>query len=158
MSYNHGQAEKRFEETWKRLRKEYKEAGMSDEAIEEMYRFDRDVFNRDRAFIEHKHISPSPNNGYSDEDDEEDYEEPAFAVSDESSPEHSRYWWIEEIENPMLATYIKSLSQEEIELITLYYFEGFSQSEIAKRMGKSQQAVSKRIAKFEKIKNNIKNF
>lgn len=53
MTYNHCKAYIEFQKTWKRLRKEYKEAGMSDDAIEKIYQFDVCVFNRDRAFIEH---------------------------------------------------------------------------------------------------------
>ena len=70
----------------------------------------------------------------------------------------SRFWWVEEIENPMLAAFVKSLSHEDMELVTMAYFEGYSQDEIGKRVGLTQQAVSKRLAKFEKIKENIKNF
>ena len=158
MAYNHGKEEKQFQRMWRRFRKEYREAGMSDEAIEEMYRFDRDVFNRDRAFEIHRHIPLPMNNYYSDEYDPDYYEEPEYPVSDESSPEHSRYWWTEEIDNPMLAAYIKTLSSKDIDLITMFYFEGFTQKEIAEKMVVSQQAVSKRLAQFERIKKKIKNF
>ena len=152
MAYNHGREERQFHMMWRKLRKEYKEAGMSDEAIEKMYLFDRDVFNRDRAFERRRHILLPNNNYYSDEDDSDYYEEPEYPVSDDSSPDHSRYWWIEEIEDPMLATFIKMLSLKDIELITMFYFEGFTQKEIAEKKGISQQAVSKRLAQFERIK------
>lgn len=152
MAYNSAREEKRFKMMWRKLRKEYKAAGMSEEAIEEMYRFDWDVFNRDRAFYRRRHI-PKPNNSYySDESDPDCFEELELAVTDESSPAHSRYWWIEEIENPMLAAFIEMLSLKDIELITMFYFEGFTQKEIAKKKGISQQAVSKRLAQFERIK------
>jgi hypothetical protein len=36
MSYNHGKESKIFEEKWKKLRKESREAGMTDEAIDEI--------------------------------------------------------------------------------------------------------------------------
>ena len=158
MAYNHGREEKKFQIMWKKLRKEYKDAGMSDEAIEKMYLFDRDVFNRDRAFEIHRHIPLPMNNYYSDEDDPDYYEEPEYPVSDDSSSAHSRYWWIEEIDIPMLTAYIKTLSLQDIELITMFYFEGFTQKEIAEKKGITQQAVSKRLAQFERIKKNIKNF
>lgn len=158
MAYNYAREEKRFKMMWRKLRKEYKAAGMSDEAIEEMYRFDWDVFNRDRAFYRRRHIPKPNNNYYSDENDPDCFEEPEHAVTDESSPTHSRYWWIEEIENPMLAAYIKTLSSKDIELITLFYFEGYTQEEIAEKLGISQPAVCKRFARFEKIKKNIKIF
>ena len=155
MSYNHGRSEKLFAEAWKKLRKEYKEAGMSDEAIEEMYRFDRNVFNRDRAYMEHRHIDSHVYNGASDEDSGDGVYEPTLAVSDDLSQEHSRYWWIEEIENPLILAYIKELSQIDIEIITLCVFEGFEQKAAAEIVGLSPATLCYR---FNKIKKNLKNF
>lgn len=152
MSYNHGKEERFFEQRWKKLRKEYREAGMTEEAIEKIYLFDKDVFNRDRAYFEHLHVSFTEYNGYSDEEEGETLDEPELSVSDELSTDHSRYWWVEEIDNPILAAYIKSLSKDDIELITMYYFEGYNQNEIAEQIGVSQRAVSKRIAKLKKYK------
>lgn len=154
MLYNHYKAYKEFKEMWKQLRKDYKEAGMSDEAIEKIYQYDLYVFNRDRAFIEHMY--PQPLNTGVDEDIL------VFCgvmdITVQESSLYSRLWWIEEIENPMLATFIKSLSRKDIELVTMAYFEGYSQEEIGKKLGISQQAVSKRLDKFEAIKESIKNF
>ena len=45
MGFNYAREYKLFEEKWERLRAEYRKAGMSEEAIEEMYKFDRAFFN-----------------------------------------------------------------------------------------------------------------
>ena len=66
MAYNSAREEKRFKMMWRKLRKEYKAAGMSEEAIEEMYRFDWDVFNRDRAFYRRRHDPLVSKGDYSD--------------------------------------------------------------------------------------------
>lgn len=49
MEFNYGLERKRFDGEWERLRKSYHEAGMSEEAIEKMYKFDLKVFNRRRT-------------------------------------------------------------------------------------------------------------
>ena len=158
MAYNSAREEKRFKMMWRKLRKEYKAAGMSDEAIEEMYRFDWSVFNRDRAFYRRRHIPQQKNNNYSDTDDPDCFEEPEHAITDENSPAHSRFWWIEELDNPLITAYIKRLSDMDMEILTLYVFEGYEQEIIAQKLGVSQQVISYRIGKIKKIIKNIKNF
>ena len=157
MAYNHGKELRKFLRKWKKLRKEYKEAGMSDEAIEEMFLFDKKEFKRNRVFMEHIHFDlPKNNTGSDGEKDENEFEQEdeefEVAVSDEYSAAHSRYWWVERIENPKLVAYLKSLSREELELITLSYIERYTQKEIAEILGISQPAVCKKFAKIEKNK------
>ena len=53
MKFNKGYEWKKFEEEWKRLRREYAAAGMDEAAIEAMYEFDRGVFNSNRRYAEH---------------------------------------------------------------------------------------------------------
>ena len=62
-----------------------------------------------------------------------------------------RYWWIEEIDDPELAKKIKTLSKDDIELITLHVYESFTQEEIGEQLGISQRAVGKRIEKLRNI-------
>ena len=40
MKFNNGSERVRLENRWKKLRIQYREAGMSEEAIQEMYNFD----------------------------------------------------------------------------------------------------------------------
>ena len=61
------------------------------------------------------------------------------------------YWWIEEIEDEELAYRVKCLSSDEIEMLTLLAFDGYTQAEAAKKMG-----IPYRTFKF-KLRN-IKNF
>lgn len=46
--------------------KEYLALGMPEEAVDEMYRFDLDVFNRDRAYI--THTQRMPDTSFHDDD------------------------------------------------------------------------------------------
>ena len=52
MSFNKGYELKKFEAHWEKLRIEYAAAGMTKEAIQKMYDYDRQQFNSERTFIE----------------------------------------------------------------------------------------------------------
>ena len=45
MAFNKGYELKKFEAHWEKLRIEYAEAGMADDAIQKMYDYDRQQFN-----------------------------------------------------------------------------------------------------------------
>ena len=76
-----------------------------------------------------------------------------LSVDIELSDSGDRYWWVKEINDPELAQKIKKLSKDEIELITLYVFEHYTQVEIAAMFGISQRAISKRLEKIKKLLN-----
>ena len=96
-----------------------------------------------------------------DEDDEDDDDEEKLSIFDkfkdvlttsiEESGNKSRYWWVEEIENPNLVRSIRSLSTEQLELLTLVVIDGYGQVEIAELMKVSQSAISQRLATIKKI-------
>ena len=48
MKFNNGSERVRLENRWKKLRIQYREAGMSEDAIQAMYQFDLDVLNAER--------------------------------------------------------------------------------------------------------------
>ena len=73
-----------------------------------------------------------------------------MSVTDDDSLFHSRYWWIEQLNTPELIQAAKSLSDEDKELLTLYAFDGYSQSEIAEFYGIAQKNVSKKISRIKK--------
>ncbi len=52
MSFNKGYELKKFEAHWEKLRIEYAAAGMTEDAIQKMYDYDRQQFNSERTFIE----------------------------------------------------------------------------------------------------------
>ena len=52
MAYNHAGVEKKFREEWKRRETEYRNLGMTDEQIQEIYKFERESFNSDRRYYE----------------------------------------------------------------------------------------------------------
>ena len=62
----------------------------------------------------------------------------------------SRYGWVEEIEDPQMSARLRSLSPEDLELLTRYVFDGYTQTELAHQYGISQKNIHK---KWQRIKN-----
>ena len=61
--------------------------------------------------------------------------------------------WIGEIENEQLLTALETLKVEDLEIITMYAYEGYDITEISKVYGVSRPTISikiKRITKFLK--------
>ena len=133
MSYNHGREFKKFQAHQRRLRRQYEQLGMPESDIEALYQGDLQEFNDDRRHEEHNPIRL-------------DVCEPLVAPEGGG---HSRLWWVEEISNPALVGRLKSLSEADLELLTLFVFDGFGQVEIAQRLGVSQVAVSKKITRLK---------
>ena len=50
MSFNNGNERRKLNAKWEQLRVQYREAGMSEEAIQAMYEFDLGVLNSERAY------------------------------------------------------------------------------------------------------------
>lgn len=59
----------------------------------------------------------------------------------------SRFWWIDEIDDDRLAEKLKTLTHKEVELVTLYAYEKFTQEKTGGMLGISQMPISKRVAK-----------
>ena len=162
MGFNNGLERKRFEAKQKALRAEYEKHGMSEEQIQKLYEYDLADFNSDRRYITHT----QPINLADLETDEDARAESgrnplfekfreALSVSDNEKLSNSRCGWIEEINDPRLAEKLKRLSPDDLELLTLLVFDGYSQMEIAQIRGVSQGSVSQKIGTIKKL---LKNF
>ena len=53
MGFNYGLEKKNFDSQWAVTRKQYEDAGMSNEAIQAMYDYDWSVFNANRSYQNH---------------------------------------------------------------------------------------------------------
>ena len=144
MGFNYAREIIKFEKRWKRLKAKYRQLGMSEEAIKDIYEFDREVFKSNRIFYLH-------NIFVSDLSD-------SMIEADDYSSFYSRLWWIEEIEDPVLLAFIKGLSLRDIEIITLCMIEGFEQKKAAKKLGIPYTTLNYRYKKIKKILKNIFDF
>ena len=128
---------------------------MSSEAIQAMYDYDWSVFNANRSYQNHTQEIAAP----SFEQSEESYSplmnkyQEAVSVTDTYHETKSRFAWIGEIENEQLLTALETLKTEDLEIITMYAYEGYDITEISKVYGVSRPTISikiKRITKFLK--------
>ncbi|WP_055185424.1 sigma factor-like helix-turn-helix DNA-binding protein, partial [Faecalibacterium prausnitzii] len=157
MGFNYGLEKKNFDSRWAVTRKQYEDAGMSSEAIQAMYDYDWSVFNANRSYQNHTQEMAAP----SFEQSEESYSplmdkyREAISVTDTYHETKSRFAWIGEIEDERLLSALENLSDVDLELITLYAYEGYDTVEISKAFGTTKQNISKKI---HRITNFIKNF
>lgn len=166
MSWNNGYEKKAFLRKQEKQAKYYASLGMTDEQIAVMRATDEEEFKSER--LHRIHTQPLDVNIFFESDcDESDNAllekfGDRISVSLEDSNDFSRYWWIEELDTPELAKAIKALPQEEIELLTMLAFDEMTHQEIGKKLGISQQAVTKKISqigsRLRKISKNAKIF
>jgi sigma-70, region 4 len=161
MGFNYGLEKKKFDAEWEKLRREYRAAGMDEAAIQEMYEYDWQGFNAERAY--RNHTQSMPDQRFDDDGDAAGDDNSAmlvkfidrFSVMPRETDEDRRYGWLDEIDSPELSAALHRLSPEDIELLTLYAFDGYGVTEIAVMQGVSHPTISK---KLKRIKNILKKF
>ena len=157
MGFNYGLEKKNFDSRWAVTRKQYEDAGMSSEAIQAMYDYDWSVFNANRSYQNHTQEMAAP----SFEQSEESYSplmnkyQEAVSVTDTYRETKSRFTWIGEIEDERLLSALENLSEDDLKLLTLYTYEGYTVTEISKVLGVSQPTIS---IKIKRITNFLKKF
>ena len=157
MGFNYGLEKKNFDSQWAMTRKQYEDAGMSSEAIQAMYDYDWSVFNANRSYQNHTQEMAAPSFKQSEESYSplmNKYQE-AISVTDTYHETKSRFAWIGEIEDENLLSALERLSDDDLEILTLYIYEGYSTVELSKVYGIAHQNISKRIIK---ITNFLKKF
>ena len=157
MAFNKGYELKKFEAHWEKLRIEYAAAGMAEDAIQKMYDYDRQQFNSERTCIERTQEFTAP--AYESTEEEASplmlrYQE-AITTTDTYHETKRSFAWIGEIEDERLLTALEHLKKEDLEIITLYAYEGYSVVELSKVYRIAHQNISKRIARITKF---LKNF
>ena len=120
MEFNNRRERKRFETEWAKLRQEYHNAGMSEDAIQSLYLFDFSVFKRSRSIAAWEEPF---------ENESEDGESKEYALlhryasllskDDTYFADADRFSWIERISDEALYTKLQALSEQDKELLTL---------------------------------------
>ena len=150
MGFYYATERKRFEREWAKLRRDYEAAGMSAEAIQLLYEFDLEFFRSQRTYENHTQVMPSEYIG----DDNSGHSTlfRKFAISTVTFDEADfvgRYAWVDTIENQDLLQHLRQLSKDDLELLTLYVIEEFTQSEIAQKLGCNQSVISKKLKRIK---------
>lgn len=155
MKFNYASERKRMEHEFEEIAKQCRAAGITEEEIEGIHRFMLDELNSNRRFYTH---TQSLNGfAFSDGDAADESQSPLFetyieqlSVCQCEISEWGRLYWIEDIDNPQIANWIKTLSQTDIEFLTLIFVDNLKQKQIAKLWGCSEAAISKKKARLIK--------
>ena len=117
-----------------------------------MYNFDVQVVNSEQRYYRH-----SKDLAFNDADTEDthsnDRYEEAILMADTYRETKSRFTWIGEIEDERLLSALEKLKEEDLKILTLYAYDGYTVTEISKVLRCSQPTISikiKRITKFLK--------
>lgn len=155
MKFNYGYERKRMELEFVKIAEQCKAAGASEEEIEDIHRFMLDELNSDRRF--YRHTQSLDGFAFSDGDVADESRSPLFEIYIEQLSvcqgeisEWGRLDWIEDIDDLQLLKWFRTLSQKDIEFLTLIFVDGLQQKQAAKLYGCSEAAVSKRKARLLK--------
>ena len=150
MVYNYNQEKHAFDQRWTYLHKVYSHAGMSETAIADIYKFDKEEFNCTRREREHALVSlDSPN--FEEGSCGLDLFALGYYTRDSYSTVPEKYAWIDQIQDETLYSRLLQLSGDDKELLTLIAFEGFSVREAAAVFHISVQAIYKRLKKIGRL-------
>lgn len=136
MGYNYSQEKRKFDAEWRKKEAWYRESGMSEEAIQEIFAYDWAEFNTTRRFYR-----------YLEDVDMERIPEKSCDILEAALSKE----WIELLDSPETVRKIRKLPVDYIEIIEMLYFEKLTQREIAERMSCSQQNIAKKIEKIKKV-------
>ena len=155
MSWNDGYERKMFAKRQKKQAEEYRALGMTEEQIQAMYEFDLEQFRSERRH--RMHTQPLQVEEFEENDaDESDntllnefFDELTCTI--ETSGDKSRYWWVEEIDDSETVKKIKSLSERDLEILTLMVIDELTHEEIAKIMGVCVRTIERVNARFKNL-------
>ena len=156
MGFNYAKERREFEAEWKKLRQQYREAGFLEDKIDLMYDFDDEAFRKRRGYVNHNQFLPPEDFGGDGEQRTSLFGKfECLAAAPDEGAFTSRSNWVDGLSDPALTYRLKLLKQTDLELLTLFVIEGYSQTEIARLQGCSQKNISLKITR---IKNFLKNF
>lgn len=154
MKFNYASEKRKFERMWERLRKEYREAGMSEENIQKMYEYDWDMFKKERVFCMHNQYIPD--SVFENGDPKDEGQNPLLYKFREQMSMEDEYFadeknhWISEINNYDLLKGLEILSEEQFELLERAIVKEESLEKIAEDMGIGYFAVANRLSRIKK--------
>lgn len=157
MKWNNAHEYALFREEQKKLRKKYLAAGMTEEQIRAMYKFDLKYLNlRQREARHTQRLAVTAD----DEEKNTETQNPLLKKflhnlsTEDTHFEDDRFSWIEQIESKKLYKALKALSEADKEIITML-LEGYQQKDIAIKFGVKKAAISRKIGRLKEF---IKNF
>ena len=140
MGFNYAIEKAKFEREWTQLRVEYEKAGMSNEKINILHDYDWENFKKERIYAIHtqEFREAQYDNGNSQEDKSPLFKKFLSAIS---------RW--DNYTDERLAARLKELSQEDLELLTQFIIQGFTQSDLEQMGYGKQYKISRRISRLK---------
>lgn len=155
MKFNYASERKRMEREFAAIAEQCRVAGIAEELIEDIHRNMLDELNSDRRF--YTHTQSLDGFEFSDGETADESRSPLFeryieqlSVCPSEISEWGRHDWINDINDPQLKNWIDTLSQEDVEFLTLIFADDLTQKQIAELRGCSEAAVSKKKARLFK--------
>jgi hypothetical protein len=152
MGFNYAIEKAKFEREWTQLRVEYEKAGMSNEKINILHDYDWENFKKERIYAIHtqEFREAQYDNGNSQEDKSPLFKKFLSAISRwDNYAASTSTGWIEDITDERLAARLKELSQEDLELLTQFIIQGFTQSDLEQMGYGKQYKISRRISRLK---------
>ncbi len=152
MSFNYGREKRAFDKEWEHLEAEYRAAGMDQKEIQKMKEFDWKWFCSERTY--HNHVQTLPTGNFEKDSDalfKQARPEAMITQWDAGDVDHTRFGWLSAVEDEALYRKLRTLSDKDLELLTLLYVDGYQQAEVARKMNCSRNSVHKRLKKIKKI-------
>ena len=148
MGFYYASEKRKFDREWERLTKEYAEAGMSESDIAQMRAFDWDWFRSRRVYAQHNQQFPDmermEENGYS-------VLVHCFTEIPDMLADTDYNGWLDTISDEKLHKRLCSLKKTDLELLTLIVMYGYSQVEVAQKLGCAQSTICHRLQRIKRI-------
>lgn len=147
MGFNYGKKRSEKEKEFEKIATICRDNGMTEINIENIHRLLLNELNSDRRYYTHTQSYSVQFSGK--EVAEESYSSlhkrffDQFSTAQYGISEWERHSWVEDIDSPEIVSWLKTLPEHDIELLTLI-MEGMSQTEIAAMCGYSIPSISKR--------------
>lgn len=155
MGYNYGYSRAKMETAFEIAAEEYRNAGVSKEWIEYIYKLDLADLNNERKFYRHTVFIEGvkfSSDEYADESNSplyKDYSE-KFCATEVEISEWERYDWIENLDDFELIAWARTLKPADIALLTYQIQDDLLQTDIARLLRVSDAAISKRMKRIRK--------
>lgn len=137
MIYNHAKAEAKFRKEWEKKVRFYKKNGMTQEQIDSIYQFEREVFNSNRRFYEY--CVGLQTEGYN----------PNLSV-ESIFERYDADTWTDALDEE-LQKQLKKFKPVQLKAFYLYRVDGYTQDEISEILTTPQCSISRWISEIAKI-------
>ena len=130
---------------------------MTEDQIRAMYDFDKSIHNSDRRKAVHtQRLDMYALDGDADEGQNPLLEKFADKLTEELDITiASRFAWVEDISDERLVVALKSLCEQDLELLTAVWIDGYTLEDMSSVMGIHKSSISRRL---KRIKKNILTF